>query len=112
MRKLKPMTPGDLLLEEFLKPLGISRYRCSFAVSAGIPNSASNPFSCLGIFTSSSHMGRIQQFGSDFQDFRNGFTGERAVALLDFLDGHPLRKASENQRCRQTSAPNRRFASK
>ncbi len=27
MSKLKPVTPGELLLEEFLKPMGISRYR-------------------------------------------------------------------------------------
>ena len=27
MRKLNPVTPGDLLLEEFLKPMGISQYR-------------------------------------------------------------------------------------
>jgi addiction module HigA family antidote len=27
MRKLKPVTPGDLLREEFLKPMGISQYR-------------------------------------------------------------------------------------
>jgi addiction module HigA family antidote len=27
MRKLKPVTPGELLLEEFLKPMGITRYR-------------------------------------------------------------------------------------
>ena len=27
MRKLKPVTPGELLQEEFLKPMGISRYR-------------------------------------------------------------------------------------
>ena len=27
MRKLKPITPGELLLEEYLKPMGISRYR-------------------------------------------------------------------------------------
>ena len=27
MCKLKPATPGELLLEEFLKPLGISQYR-------------------------------------------------------------------------------------
>jgi antitoxin HigA-1 len=27
MRKLKPVAPGELLLEEFLKPMGISRYR-------------------------------------------------------------------------------------
>ena len=27
MNKLKPVTPGELLLEEFLKPMGISQYR-------------------------------------------------------------------------------------
>ncbi|MGQ0578079.1 MAG: HigA family addiction module antitoxin [Betaproteobacteria bacterium] len=27
MRKLKAVTPGELLLEEFLQPMGISQYR-------------------------------------------------------------------------------------
>ncbi len=27
MKKLKPVTPGEILLEEFLKPMGISQYR-------------------------------------------------------------------------------------
>ena len=27
MAKLNPVTPGELLLEEFLKPMGISQYR-------------------------------------------------------------------------------------
>ena len=27
MKKLKPVTPGAILLEEFLKPMGISQYR-------------------------------------------------------------------------------------
>ena len=35
MRRLKPVTPGELLLEEFLKPLGISRYR--LAKEIGVP---------------------------------------------------------------------------
>src|SRR4030066_155031 len=35
MRKLKPVTPGKLLLEEFLKPLGISQYR--LAKEVGVP---------------------------------------------------------------------------
>jgi len=35
MRKLKPLTPGELLLEEFLKPMGISRYR--LAKEIGVP---------------------------------------------------------------------------
>jgi addiction module HigA family antidote len=35
MRKLKPVTPGELLLEEFLRPMGISRYRLAKAI--GVP---------------------------------------------------------------------------
>ena len=27
MNKLKPITPGEILLEEFLKPMGLSQYR-------------------------------------------------------------------------------------
>src|SRR6187549_137038 len=27
MKKLQPITPGEILLEDFLKPLGISQYR-------------------------------------------------------------------------------------
>ena len=33
MRKLKPVTPGELLLEEFLKPMGISQYRLAKDIS-------------------------------------------------------------------------------
>jgi antitoxin HigA-1 len=33
MRKLKPVTPGELLLEEFLKPMGISQYRLAKEIS-------------------------------------------------------------------------------
>ena len=35
MRKLKPITPGEILLEEFLKPMGISQYR--LAKEIGVP---------------------------------------------------------------------------
>ena len=35
MRKLKPVTPGELLLEEFLRPMGISQYRLAKAI--GVP---------------------------------------------------------------------------
>ena len=35
MDKLKPVTPGELLLEEFLKPMGISQYR--LAKEIGVP---------------------------------------------------------------------------
>ena len=35
MPKLKPVTPGQLLSEEFLKPLGLSQYRV--AKEIGVP---------------------------------------------------------------------------
>src|SRR6185503_17814612 len=35
MKKLSPITPGELLLEEFLKPMGISQYR--LAKEIGVP---------------------------------------------------------------------------
>ena len=35
MLKLKPVTPGELLLEEFLKPMGLSQYR--LAKEIGVP---------------------------------------------------------------------------
>jgi len=35
MRKLKPVTPGELLREEFLEPMGLSKYR--LAKEIGVP---------------------------------------------------------------------------
>ena len=35
MRRLKPITPGEILLEEFLKPMGLSQYR--LAKEIGVP---------------------------------------------------------------------------
>lgn len=35
MQKLNPVTPGELLLEEFLRPMGISQYR--LAKEIGVP---------------------------------------------------------------------------
>jgi addiction module HigA family antidote len=35
MTRIAPVTPGELLLEEFLKPLGIIQYR--FAKEIGVP---------------------------------------------------------------------------
>jgi addiction module HigA family antidote len=36
MSRLNPVTPGELLLEEFLKPMGISHYR--LAKEIGVPS--------------------------------------------------------------------------
>ncbi len=35
MSKLKPVTPGEILLEDFLKPMGLSQYR--LAKDIGVP---------------------------------------------------------------------------
>ena len=35
MRKIRPVTPGELLMEEFLKPMGITQYR--LAKEIGVP---------------------------------------------------------------------------
>lgn len=35
MTKLKPVTPGELLLKEFLQPMGVSQYR--LAKEIGVP---------------------------------------------------------------------------
>ncbi len=35
MKKLKPITPGELLAEEFLKPMGLTQYR--LAKEIGVP---------------------------------------------------------------------------
>lgn len=35
MSKLKPVTPGEILLEEFLKPMALSQYR--LAKEIGVP---------------------------------------------------------------------------
>lgn len=32
-RKIPPIHPGEILLEEFLKPMGISQYRLSLAIA-------------------------------------------------------------------------------
>ena len=35
VRKLQPVSPGEMLMEEFLKPLGLSNYR--LAKEVGVP---------------------------------------------------------------------------
>jgi antitoxin HigA-1 len=35
MKRLEPITPGEILLEEFLKPMGLSQYR--LAKEIGVP---------------------------------------------------------------------------
>jgi plasmid maintenance system antidote protein VapI len=46
MSKLDPMTPGELLLGEFLTPMGISQYRLAQEIDVGV--SAAGVLSCSG----------------------------------------------------------------
>ena len=39
-KKLAPIHPGEILLEEFLKPMGVSQYRIAMAI--GVPPRRSN----------------------------------------------------------------------
>jgi addiction module HigA family antidote len=32
MRRMKPVTPGEVLLEDYLKPLGVSQYRLAKSI--------------------------------------------------------------------------------
>ncbi len=32
MRQMKPITPGEVLLEDYLKPLGVSQYRLAKSI--------------------------------------------------------------------------------
>ena len=42
MRKLKPVTPGELLREEFLRPMGISQYRLAKEINVPSQRIAGN----------------------------------------------------------------------
>jgi addiction module HigA family antidote len=37
MKKLPPVHPGEVLLEDFMKPLGLSRYRVAMDIGAAPP---------------------------------------------------------------------------
>ena len=48
--KLIPLvTPGEMLVEEFLKPFGITEYR--FAKDIGIPSRAASMKLCMGVLS-------------------------------------------------------------
>jgi plasmid maintenance system antidote protein VapI len=41
MKKLPPIHPGEVLLEDFIKPLGLSKYRV--AKDIGVPDITDQP---------------------------------------------------------------------
>ena len=44
-RKLKPVSPGEMLAEEFLKPLGMSNYRLAKEIGVPAQRIAHGPWS-------------------------------------------------------------------
>ena len=64
MRKLKPVTPGELLLEEFLVPMGITQYR--LAKEIGVPAQRIGEIVAgrLNHSPGMSHQSRLQGFGA------------------------------------------------
>ncbi|HTP64831.1 MAG TPA: HigA family addiction module antitoxin [Geobacteraceae bacterium] len=72
MRKhdLPPVHPGEILLEDFLKPMGITRYRLSKSI--GVPQRRIDEI-CAGnrAITADTAMRLARFFGTDAQSWMN-----------------------------------------
>ena len=69
-RNLPPVHPGEILLEDFLKPLGITRYR--LAKSIGVPQRRIDEI-CAGkrAITADTSLRLARFFGTDAQSWMN-----------------------------------------
>lgn len=69
-RDLPPVHPGEILLEDFLKPMGISRYR--LAKSIGVPQRRIDEI-CAGkrAITADTALRLARFFGTDAQSWMN-----------------------------------------
>jgi antitoxin HigA-1 len=69
-RDLPPVHPGEILLEEFLKPMNISRYR--LAKSIGVPQRRIDEI-CAGkrSITADTALRLARYFGTDAQSWMN-----------------------------------------
>ena len=69
-RDLPPVHPGEILMEDFLKPMGISRYR--LAKSIGVPQRRIDEI-CAGkrAITADSALRLARFFGTDAQSWMN-----------------------------------------
>ena len=69
-RDLPPVHPGEILLEDFLKPMGITRYR--LAKSIGVPQRRVDEI-CAGkrSITADTAMRLARFFGTDAQSWMN-----------------------------------------
>jgi addiction module HigA family antidote len=69
-RDLPPVHPGEILLEDFLKPMGITRYR--LAKSIGVPQRRIDEI-CAGkrAITADTALRLARFFGTDAQSWMN-----------------------------------------
>ena len=69
-RDLPPVHPGEILLEDFLKPMGITRYR--LAKSIGVPQRRVDEI-CAGkrAITADTALRLARFFGTDAQSWMN-----------------------------------------
>ena len=70
IRDLPPVHPGEILLEDFLKPMGITRYR--LAKSIGVPQRRIDEI-CIGkrAITADTALRLARFFGTDAQSWMN-----------------------------------------
>lgn len=98
-RDLPPVHPGEILLEDFLKPLEITRYR--LAKSIGVPQRRIDEI-CAGkrAITADTALRLARYFGTDAQSWMNlqaGYDLEMAGIALNkriAKEVKPLRKAA------------------
>jgi antitoxin HigA-1 len=69
-RELPPVHPGEILLEDFLKPMGITRYRLSKSI--GVPQRRIDEI-CAGkrAITADTALRLARFFGTDAQSWMN-----------------------------------------
>jgi addiction module HigA family antidote len=98
-RDLPPVHPGEILLEDFLKPMGITRYRLSKSI--GVPQRRIDEI-CAGkrAITADTALRLARFFGTDAQSWMN-LQGEydlecAAIALDDRIEREvkPLKEAA------------------
>ena len=98
-RDLPPVHPGEILLEDFLKPLDITRYR--LAKSIGVPQRRIDEI-CAGkrAITADTALRLARYFGTDAQSWMNlqaGYDLETAeITLIERIarEVKPLKEAA------------------
>ncbi len=101
-RKLAPIHPGEILLEEFLKPLGLSQYRLAKDISVpirrvteiGTGKRSISPDTALRF---ARYFGNSAQFWLNLQTrYDLELQGDRLGNRLD-REVHPLKVASQSR---------------